>query len=121
MASWLADLAALRGGPGEAAPMSEPDFQVAYMAELNRLGINVLHLDATINALFAGHDDLYNALVKRLDSFPPGQRMAAYLRSAEAVMHYGRLRQYVVVSGRRGDCHNRSPWIRQHPMAATIR
>ena len=64
-------------------------------AALRERGINIEMLDNAIGGIFAGRADLYHALVKRLDAFPPGARLQAYLRSAQAVMQFVRLGQYV--------------------------
>lgn len=95
MASYLADLAALRSGgaTADAEGIAPGDFQARYEAALRERGTNVQTLDQTIANLFMGRDDAYQHFVRHLDSFPPGARLATYVRSAEAVMMLSRLYQ----------------------------
>jgi hypothetical protein len=97
MAQWMADLAQLRsaGPSGEADEIDAADFQSRYVSALVDQGINPQTLDATIAGIFAGRDDLYRHFIGQLNAFPPSQRLAAYVRSAQAVMNYVQLRQYV--------------------------
>jgi len=96
MAQYLADLAQLRGSaaPGGDAPAPD-DFQASYVAALQGRGIDVRTLDETLNNLFGDKPEAYEHFVKHLDSFPPAARLAAYVRSAEAVMMFSRLAQSV--------------------------
>jgi hypothetical protein len=99
MAQWMSDLAALRSAPSgddpDANSIGPSNFQERYVEALRDAGINVDTLDKAINGIFAGRPELYKHFIAQLDKFPPGQRLAAYVRSAEAVMNYVRLRQYV--------------------------
>jgi hypothetical protein len=91
-ALWLSDLASLRQAPAGDAPA---DFDVALQQELRKLGINVDHLDQELAAVFGGRPDAYQHVMAHLDSFPPGARLAAYVRSARALVSLMHLRQSV--------------------------
>jgi hypothetical protein len=96
MASWLADLAALRAqGGAEEEGIAPAAFQAAYERALQAKGIDVRMVENAVDGIFAGKPEAYKHFVKKLDAFPASQRLAAYVRSAEAAMMFVRLRQYV--------------------------
>jgi hypothetical protein len=97
MAQYLAELAQLRSSAtsDDAEGVAPEAFQARYTAALRDRGIDVQTLNKEVEALFVGRPAEYRYFVAQLDKFPADQRLAAYVRSAEAVMAWVRLRQYV--------------------------
>src|SRR5207249_11416173 len=93
MASYLADLGRLRSSAPQGDTLTGDAFHAALDAELEKRGLNRDRLVEIEKGLFAGKPAAYQHFVKHLDSMPTGARLAAYVRSAEALMALQRLYQ----------------------------
>lgn len=95
LSAYFADLHKLRSTPsgGDATPVAPEAFQASLDAALAERGINRQTIVEMENHIFAGAPGALAHFRKYLDSMPPGARVQAYVRSAEALMTLSRLYQ----------------------------
>jgi hypothetical protein len=83
----LSDLSSIRkNASGDAGDAPSGDFAIALDAALAEKGIRREHLAVMEDHLFNGRPEAYAHIVKYLDSMPPGAKLKAYVRTAEALM-----------------------------------
>jgi hypothetical protein len=93
MAAFLADLARLRrDAPAGAESALAPEaFEASLDAALHERGIDRRQLNELEEQLFMGAPAAYRHILKYLESMPPGARLAARVRSVDALLMWRRL------------------------------